>query len=127
LNVLMDTHAWIEYFLGSAQGAKVKSLLDNKANVIYTAELSFAELWDWSERHDANFDQILHVVNSRSTVMPIVASTWIEGARMRHERRKHMKDFGLMDALLLAIHASLGGKMVSGDPHFKGLPGVVFL
>jgi predicted nucleic acid-binding protein len=41
--------------------------------------------------------------------------------------RKKAKDFGMMDALIVAQQRRLGCKIVSGDAHFEGVEGAVLL
>ena len=53
--------------------------------------------------------------------MAIDLNLWIEAADLRHTMRKTQKDFGIIDALLLAVQRMLDCTLVTGDPHFKGL------
>lgn len=38
-----------------------------------------------------------------------------------------MKDFGMIDALIVAQQKRMGAELVSGDAHFRELDGVVFV
>ena len=44
--------------------------------------------------------------------------------RMRAERRR---DFGLVDGIIWETARAREATLVTGDPHFRGLPSVVFL
>jgi predicted nucleic acid-binding protein len=59
---------------------------------------------------------------SRCYLIPVDEEIAIKGAKLRHER-----DWGLRDALIYATAIRDGAKVLTGDPHFKGLRDVIFL
>jgi predicted nucleic acid-binding protein len=124
---IIDTHAWVEYFKGSKLGATVKKLFDNQNNSFVTVTCSLAELKCWALRIEDNFDELLQIVRSNSTISSVSEENWIDAASIRHEQRKTHYDFGLIDALILAKQKELHGMVISGDKHFKLLRDVVFL
>jgi len=127
MRYILDTYAWIEYFRGSAQGKKVKRIIENSRHTLITLESSVGELLLWCLKEDEEFKKLFTVVRNHSDIEPIYIDTWISAARIREEQRKNMKDFGLMDALILAKQKEIVGKIVTGDPHFKELKNVKFL
>ena len=50
-----------------------------------------------------------------------------KAAEIRHEIRKKVKDFGLIDAILVAKRNELKCKIVSGDKHFKGMKDIIYI
>ena len=116
---LLDTHAWIEYLIGSDKGRKVKILIDTESCI--TIECSLAELHLWALKNNRNFDDIYVVVRKNSTIIPIFGEDWIESPKIKHELSKKRKDFGLIDAILRFKQLKLSAKIVTGDPHFEGL------
>jgi len=46
---------------------------------------------------------------------------------IRTEMRKTKKDFGLADAYILATARKLKTKIVSGDPHFRGIKEAILI
>ena len=124
---LLDTYAWIEYLIGSSKGEIVRKLFLDKNNDFLTAECSLSELKGWSIREKADFARIYSTVKANSHIEPIHLDDWLIAAQIKSEMRKNVRDFGLMDSLLLAKAKSRKCKIVSGDPHFEKLPGVLYL
>ena len=53
---VIDTYAWIEYFNGNIMGNKVKDIVENTDNNIYTNVISVAELASSYKRNSLSFD-----------------------------------------------------------------------
>ena len=126
LDYLLDTYAWIEYFLGTKKGAIVKKLISNNSSLI-TLDSSISEIYLWCLREEKDFNKVLSIIKTYSRIEPIILIHWIEAAKIREQKRKTMKDFGLIDALILAKQQELNAKIITGDPHFRNLKDVEFL
>ena len=124
---LIDTYAWVEYFIGSEKGKVVKQLLEEENNIIFTPECGLAELKGWAIREKLDFDELYHIVRKLSSIQSVTTSDWLEAASIRSEMRKTMKDFGMMDSLIVAQQKRLGCKVISGDPHFEHIENAIFL
>ena len=127
VDFILDTYAWIEYTIGSNKGIIVKGLIDNQRNNFLTLECSIAELKEWCIKENKSFENILFVVRNYSSIVQIKLNNWIEAAIIKHEKRKIVKDFGLMDALLLAKQKELKCRIITGDKHFRNEKDVIFL
>jgi predicted nucleic acid-binding protein len=123
---LIDTYAWVEYFIGSNKGKVVKKVVEEE-NVITTPECVLAELKGWAIRESLDFEELYTVVRKLSDIQCITTSDWLEAASIRSEMRKTSKDFGMIDALIIAQQKRLGYKVVSGDPHFENIEDTIFL
>ena len=124
---LIDTYAWVEYFIGSDKGKVVKKVIEEEKNVIATPECVLAELKGWAIRESLNFKELYTVVRKLSDILCITTSDWLEAASIRSEIRKTLKDFGMIDALIIAQQKRLGYMVVSGDPHFENIEDIMFL
>lgn len=124
---IIDTYAWVEYFIGSKRGLKVKKLLDDVKNSFVTLECCLAELKGWCLKENVDFGKLYNVIVSNSAIVPIESDEWIKAAELRYNMRKQRKDFGLIDALILAKQKKLACKILTGDRHFKGLKNVVLI
>ncbi|MBU0615670.1 MAG: PIN domain-containing protein [Nanoarchaeota archaeon] len=124
---IIDTYAWIEFINGTTQGFILKKLFDNLKNKFVTMECCLAELAGFALRKDVNFNEILNMVKEKSVILPVLTDTWIKAAKIRYLLRKNIAHFGLVDAILVAKQEELKCKVVSGDPHFKGLKNVVYI
>jgi len=126
LDYILDTYAWIEYFLGTKSGSVVKRLITSNFTLI-TLESSISEIYLWCLREEKDFNKVLNIIKTHSHIGPITLTNWIEAAKIREQQRKTMKDFGLMDAIILAKQREFNAKVVTGDPHFKNQKDVMFL
>lgn len=125
LMYLIDTYAWVEYFIGSNKGKVVKKLIEQEKNA--TPECVLAELKGWAIRESLDFEELYTIVRKLSDIQCITTSDWLEAASIRSEMRKISKDFGMIDALIIAQQKRLGYKVVSGDPHFENIEDTIFL
>jgi len=124
---LIDTYAWVEYFIGSNKGKVVKKVVEEEKNVIAAPECVLAELKGWAIRESIDFEELYTVVRKLSDIQCITTIDWLEAASIRSEMRKTSKDFGMIDALIIAQQKRLGYKIVSGDPHFENIEDTIFL
>mgnify|MGYP001563981711 CR=1 FL=1 len=127
MNYIFDTYAWIEYFLGSKKGIIVKNILENSKNTIITLDSCIAEIYLWCLREEKDFEFSFKLIKSCSSLEKIDLSSWIEAAKIRHENRKKISRFGIMDAIILAKQKETGCTILTGDKHFKDLKNVIFL
>lgn len=126
MTYIFDSYAWIEYFLGTSKGLKVRNILDGD-NKILTLECNISELYGWASRECRDFDFILRFIESRSELIPINIMDWINAAKIKIEMRKLRKNFGLIDSLLITKQKEFNCKVVTGDNHFLNLNDVVMI
>ena len=124
---IVDAYAWVEYSIGSEKGLILKKLLNNRNNKLITMECTISELKAYCLRTDKDFSRMYGVLKRNSIILPVLTNIWLEAAEARHEIRKKVKDFGLIDAILIAKQNELKCMIVSGDPHFKNLKNVVHI
>ena len=124
---ILDTYAWVEYFIGSDKGQIILDLFKKEHNTFITLECCLAELKAWALREDLDFNTIYDIVRKNSLIQSISIEEWLEAASIRHEMRKTRKRFGLIDALLLAHQKKFGGIIVTGDQHFEGISDIIYL
>lgn len=127
MQYVIDSYAWVEYFIGSAKGGVLKKLFQDQNNKFLTVECCLAEIKGWALRNNKDFDYLYKIICANSTILPIIEPDWIEGAEIRFENRKRYKDFGLIDSIIIVKQKELNCKVISGDKHFKGLKDVLFL
>lgn len=124
---IVDSHAWVEYFTGSKAGLVLKKLLENKNSKFITMECTISELRSYCLRTSMEFSRVHSILKRNSIILPVLAEHWLNAAEIRHESRKSIKDFGLIDAILVAKQNELKCMIISGDPHFKSLKNIVFM
>lgn len=124
---IVDSWAWVEYFIGSKAGFILKRLLDNKNHKFITMECTASELKSYCLRTNKDFRQMYNVLKRNSIVLPVLLNHWLKAAEIRFDLRNKIKDFGLIDSILLAKQKELKCTIISGDPHFKNLKNVIYV
>jgi predicted nucleic acid-binding protein len=124
---IIDSWAWVEYFIGSKSGLNMKNLLNNKNNKFITLECTVSELKSYCLRTGYDFGIVRSILKKNSIILPVLASHWLEAAEIKHEMRKKSKDFGLIDAILAAKQKEINCNIVSGDPHFMEFKKVAYI
>jgi len=118
---VIDAYAWIEYLIGSKDGEKVKSILEEENNEIYTCAVTVAEVISKTARKGGNLETAYDIIISNSQVINIDEEISKETGVLHSEMRKTKRDFGLADAYVLAIARRIKSKVLTGDLHFKGV------
>ena len=119
--LLMDTHAWVEYFKDSPNAGIIKRLMTGKS--IYTSILSIAEFRLWALRNGIDDGKYLQYIEENSSILHLDRETALLAAKVKFNASE--KDFGLVDALIYSTAVTYGLTVVSGDPHFKGLKNAI--
>ncbi|MHA1729886.1 MAG: type II toxin-antitoxin system VapC family toxin [Promethearchaeota archaeon] len=127
INYLFDTYAWVEYFLGTEKGEKVKFLLEE--NEISTSIISIAELSDkyYRERLFEEWKERYNFIINKSAILPISLKCVENVGQRKWELRKTKKGIGLVDSLIIETAKENSLLVVTGDPHFSNLENVYFL
>ena len=124
---IVDSYAWVEYFIGSKKGEVLKKLFLDGKNQFLTVECCLAEIKGWAIKNNKNFDKLYKIIRANSNLSGITEYNWIDAAIERAEQRKTRKNFGLIDAIILIKQKELNCKIISGDRHFEDMRNVVFL
>lgn len=124
---IIDSYAWVEYFIGSQRGEMLKKLFLDEKNHFATVECCLAEIQGWALNNGQDFNSLFRIIRANSTIALITEHDWIDAGKERFEQRKTQKDFGLIDAVILTKQKECNGFIVTGDKHFKGKKNIVFL
>lgn len=127
--IVFDAYAWVEYALDSPKAEKVAELLESASEAITPASV-LAELKESMLRHGIKayiIKKILTYVKSRTTVVGIDSTVAELAGRLNFERKKTTKDWGMLDSFVYATSRLYGGKVLTGDPHFKHLKKVIYI
>jgi len=119
MNYIIDSYAWVEYFIGSKKGEVLKKLFSEDKNKFFTAECCLAEIKGWVLKNNYDFNELYKIITSNSSVLPLNEDDWIKAAEERFAQRKSQKDFGFIDSIILVKQKELNCKVISGDKHFK--------
>ncbi len=119
MRYVIDAYAWIEYFIESNKGKKVKEIVELQDNEIFTSVITIAEVSSIGAREKRDVELGNKTLLSLSNVYFINLELAKEAGILHAEIRKKIKDFGLADIFVLLTARKLGAKILTGNPHFK--------
>jgi predicted nucleic acid-binding protein len=123
--LLLDTSAWIEFFIGSPEGRQVRKVLEEQD--CYTSMGSLAEITDWAIKEEADALYLIKTVKQLSTIIVIDEDIAVLAGRLNNERKKTVKKWGMLDSFILATGTLYGLKILTKDRDFRDLPDVTIL
>lgn len=124
--MMLDSFAWMEYFMGSPKGEKVQKLVDDDSQ-LYTSPIVIAEIYSKSLRTDGKAEERKDFIIKRCAVIAFDVKIAVEAAKIHAQNRVKTHDFGLADAIILASARSRKTKVLTGDIHFKNFKDAVML
>ncbi len=126
VDLVLDSFAWIEYFRDSRLGREVDRKL--RGSRCATPSIVLAELADKYTREGIpDLSRDLDFIEARTTVIPLDRGIAEEAGRLKTEMRESAPDVPLADGIVYATARRLGADVLTGDPHFRGRRGVVYL
>ena len=134
MKIVIDAYAWVEIFIGSEKGKRVKEIVE-QADEIFTPDTVMAEVARKYYREGAE-EQIvrarLETISAASSIISISNELALEAAKcymelLRETKKKKLSKPSLFDAITLATAKLLKAKVMTGDEHFKGLPQTIWI
>jgi predicted nucleic acid-binding protein len=132
--IVIDAYAWIEFFIGSEKGRRVKDIIED-ADEVYTPGTVLAEIARKYLREgidNKTVDVRLETISAASNIVHIDPKLASEAARCYMElaakaRKSKLNMPSLFDAVVLASGRLLKSKILTGDEHFKNLSETVWI
>lgn len=124
--MLLDSFAWMEYFMGTKKGEKVKRFVDDDSQ-LFTSPIVIAEIYSKSLRTDGKAEEKKDFILKRCALVVLDENIAVEAAKIHAENKVKIPDFGLADAIILASARSRKIEVLTGDPHFKNFEETVML
>src|SRR3989344_5863242 len=119
MNVVFDTYAWIECFLGSKQGKTVESYIKES---IITPFIVLLELSYRADKEGWNFRQYLNFIKANSKITNVTEEFVLKFGQVYNKVKKEVPGIGIADAIVLLTALEQNAKILTGDKHFKDLP-----
>ncbi len=126
MNILLDSFAIIELMKGSPLGAKVKQIFQQSGDAfttsanLYEVKYRLEEISGPKAAEDAIEETLVSV---ESIAIDNKIALRASALKKKFAGRK----IGAIDFFVLATAEEFNLKIVSGDPHFKGLANVIFI
>jgi len=124
---IIDAYAWIEYLVGSEPGIRVRTILEDERNDIFTCAVTVAEVVSKTIREGRNAETAYDILTGNSVIVAIDGEISRDAGVLHADMRKTRKDFGLSDAYVLATSRITKSKILTGDPHFEGIQNIILV
>ncbi len=129
---MIDTHAWVEYLLGSKTGARVRKYIEEGLGLTPSIVLSELRRWYLREieagrRSQREMQTHFAYVESVTEIVSLDGPLALQAGETDFLMKKRAKDWPLADSIIYATAKSRSAQLVSGDPHFESLEDVIFL
>lgn len=128
MKYIIDSYAWIEYFMGTKAGEKVKPIIEGLEEKI-TPTICLAEIYAKTLKvENQNLAEKQRTfIKERSALAPLDETIAVESARIDVNMKKEIKGWGLADSIVYATGLTKKAEIVTGDAHFKNLKNVIFI
>jgi len=124
---VLDSWAWIEYFEGSSRGLRVKELIFDPDNEIFTHPVSVAEIISKAKRSGKDPEGVWTAITTNSNILRTSAEECKNVGITHANMKSKSQNFSLADAFVLETARKLKAKVLAGDQDFRNIPGVVML
>lgn len=129
MRYIIDSYAWLEYFMGSFAGEKVKEIMDSTADEKLTPTICIAEIYAKVLRTEGRGKAELRrdFIKLRSAIVSLTEEIAVEAAKIDVEMKKEVAGWGLADSIVLGTARKKKAKVLTGDEHFLNLPETTFI
>ena len=124
---VIDSWAWIEYLEGSKPGARVRDVIMDERNKVYTHVVSLAEILSKLKRRNKDPEIAWKAINNLSKILQIDESDSKAAGILHAQIKSKNKNFGLADSFVLYSARKMGGRVLTGDPDFRGITDAILL
>ena len=128
MKYVIDSYAWIEYFMGTKAGEKVKDLIENSEEKI-TPSICLAEVYAKALKVESQeiAEKQKIFMKEKSSIAYLDESIAVESAKVNVRMKKEIDGWGLADSIVYATAVIKKAEVVTGDEHFKKLKNVLFI
>jgi predicted nucleic acid-binding protein len=128
MKYVIDSYAWIEYFMGTKAGEKAKLIIDNSEEKI-TPTICLAEVYAKTLKVENQelAEKQKTFIKEKSALVYLDESIAVESARVQVRMKKEIDGWGLADSIVYATAIVKKADVVTGDEHFKKLRNVVLI
>jgi predicted nucleic acid-binding protein len=123
MRYVIDSYAWIEYFMGSQAGDVVREIVESVGDEKLTPTICVAEIYSkvLSVEGLEAAELGRNFIKSRSALVSLTEEIAVEAAKVNVDMKKEIAGWGLADSIVLGTARKKGGKVLTGDEHFRNL------
>jgi len=123
MRYVIDSYAWIEYFIGSRAGDVVREIIESVGDEKLTPTICVAEIYSkvLSLEGLEAAELRRNFIKSRSALVPLTEEIAVEAAKVNVDMKKEIAGWGMADSIVLGTARRKGGKVLTEDEHFRNL------
>lgn len=119
-SLVVDSWAWVEYLGGSPKGKAADEAMQ-KASDLWTSVASVAEVVSKFRSRRMDDRKAVEAITTLSKIgVPDVRDAR-EAGMIHAEVKAKVPNFSFADSFVLQLSRKVGGKVLTGDPDFRGL------
>src|SRR3989344_4935896 len=119
---LLDSYAWVEFFLGTAEGERVKEILEQRE--CFTSIISISQIVKWALRNDIDFKDRIARIEALSEILYLDKKISELSGKINFNQKRKIKTFGMIDSIIYATAKVYNLPILTGDEHFRNLDNV---
>jgi predicted nucleic acid-binding protein len=117
---VVDSWAWVEYLDGTPKGARIRDVIEEDAE-LFTHAVTLAEVVSKAKRRGKDPMAASERISSLSRFEAPSLADSTEAGIVHAETKEKRTNFSLADAFVLQSARRLKARVLTGDPHFRGL------
>jgi predicted nucleic acid-binding protein len=128
MKYVIDSYAWIEYFMGTEAGEKAKPIIESSEEKI-TPTICLAEVYAKTLKVQSQelAEKQRVFIKEKSVIASLDEPIAVESAKVQIKMKKEIDGWGLVDSIVYATALLKKAEVVTGDEHFKRLKSVLFI
>jgi predicted nucleic acid-binding protein len=128
MKYVIDSYAWLVYFMGTETDEKTKAIIESSEEKI-TPTICLTEVYAKTLKVAGKelAEKQRTFIKEKSALAPLDEPTAIEAAKIQNKMKKEIDGWGLADSIVYATGLIKGADVVTGDEHFRKLKGVLFI
>jgi len=128
MKYVIDSYAWLAYFMGTKEGENAKTIIDSSEEKI-TPTICLAEVYGKTLKVEGEetAEKQRIFIKEKSALAPLDELIALKAARTSNKMKKEIEGWGLADSIVYATGVVKKAEVVTGDEHFKKLEGVLFI
>jgi len=129
MKYVIDSYAWLEYFMGTVAGEKTKKIIDSTEEEKLTPTICIAEIYTKVLRVEGLEKAELQraFIKLRSAIVSLTEEIAVEAAKIDVEMKKKVAGWGLADSIVLGTARKKRAKVLTGDEHFLDLEETTYI
>jgi len=128
MKYIIDSYAWIEYFMGTRAGEKAKPIIESQEEKI-TPTICLAEVYAKTLKVEGRelAEKQRAFIKEKSALAQLDEAIAVASAGVQTEMKKEIDGWGLADSIVYATALLKKADVITGDQHFKKLKNVLFI